>query len=144
MSTTTSVSVNVQSTTAPARTTTIRRPTVPIANTEAAIIDATNLKLDTTGENIQNNIRSNLRTEFATDTDVSRSNRPETDHGNVQNYRNLAVDLIGTKEPSQNQASKISQGSTINSDSKKQPNLFTIIIYMEFIFYFLVNHDSII
>ncbi|XP_050449513.1 endoribonuclease CG2145-like [Cataglyphis hispanica] len=119
MSTTTSVSVNVQNTIAPARTTKIRRPTVPIANTEATIIDANNLKLDITGENIQNNIRSNLRTEnnFATGTDVSKSNRPGIDHENVQNYRNLAVDLIETKEPSQNQASKISQGLTIKSDS---------------------------
>ncbi|KAL6421383.1 hypothetical protein ACFW04_011928 [Cataglyphis niger] len=122
MSTTTSVSVNVQSTIAPTRTTKIRRPTVPIANTKATLIDANDLKLDITGENIQNNIRSNLRTEFATDTDdVSRSNRPGIDHGNVQNYRKLTVDLIETKEP-QNQASKISQGLTIKSDRHR---LFT-------------------
>lgn len=138
MSTTTSVSVNVQNTIAPARTTKITRPTVPIANTEATVIDATDQKLDTTGENIQNNIRSNLKIEFATDTNVSKLNRPGIDHGNVQNYQNLPVDLIEIKEPSQNQASKISQGLTIKSDSEKQPNLFTIIIYMEFIFCFLL------
>ncbi|KAM0736971.1 Endoribonuclease [Formica fusca] len=115
---TTSVSINVQSTTVPSNTTTVRRPTVSVANTGAAIIDAANLGLDIgvdkTGKNIRNNIRSNLRTELGTDIDFSRSNRSRIDRGDAQSYRNLAVDLIGAKDSSQKQSSKISQGSTIS------------------------------
>lgn len=125
-STTTSVSINVQSTTAPTKTTTIKRLTsVSIVNTEATIIAAANSRLDigvgvdTTRENMQTNVRPNPRTEFGTDIDVSRSNRPEIGRENDQNYRNLAVDLIGvSKEPLQNQSLKISQESTVNSDGE--------------------------
>ncbi|XP_029673833.1 poly(U)-specific endoribonuclease homolog isoform X3 [Formica exsecta] len=120
---TTSVSINVQSTTVPSNTTTVRRPTVSVANTGAAIIDAANLGLDNgvdkTGKNIQNNIRSNLRTELGTDIDFSRSNRSRIDRGDAQSYRNLAVDLIGAKDSSQKQSSKISQGSTISDNGSK-------------------------
>lgn len=125
-STTTLISVNVQSTTVPTKATTVRKPTVSIVNTETAIINAANPELDiveTTRENIRNNVRSNLKTEFGIDIDVSRSNRPGINHGNSQSYRNLATDFI-TKESLQNVPSIISQGSTINSDGEMHDNLF--------------------
>ncbi|XP_011261933.2 poly(U)-specific endoribonuclease homolog [Camponotus floridanus] len=112
----TTLSVNVQSTTASTKPITDKKPTMSIVNTEAAKINAANPGLDiieTTRESIRNNVRSNSKTEFGTDIDVSRSNKPGISHGDSQSYRNLATDFIA-KESSQNQPSKI-QGSTINN-----------------------------
>ncbi|GAB1867773.1 Endoribonuclease [Camponotus japonicus] len=117
-STITSVSVNVQSTTPSTKAITVKKPTMSVVNTEPAIVNAANPGLDiieTTRESIQNNVRSNSKTEFGIDIDVSRSNKPGISHGDSQSYRNLATDFIA-KESSQNQPSKIFQGSTINND----------------------------
>lgn len=126
---TTLISVNVESTTVPTKATTVRKPTVSIINTEAAIIkNATNPELDiveTTRENIRNNVRSNSKTEFGIDIDVSRSNRPGINREDSQSYRNLATDFI-TKESSQNVPSKRFQSSIINSDGEMHDNLFSI------------------
>lgn len=99
-----------------------------VVNTEPAIINAANPGLDiieTTRESIQNNVRSNSKTEFGIDVDVSRSNKPGISHGDSQSYRNLATDFIA-KESSQNQPSKIFQGSTIINDGETHDNLFNV------------------
>ncbi|XP_029159102.1 uncharacterized protein LOC114931290 [Nylanderia fulva] len=64
----------------------------------------------------------NIISEYGADSAVLRPNIPGTDRGNDQSHRQL-TDLVGVREPSQNQPSKIPhQGLTINSHNSR---LFT-------------------
>ncbi|CAL1677446.1 unnamed protein product [Lasius platythorax] len=73
----------------------------------------------TTTTPVSVNVQTTTISELRTNIDVSKSNIPGFGREDDQSYRKWAVDPIGTREPSQNQPSKIPQGSTINSDGSR-------------------------